>query len=105
MLDLPHSFCRGLEFYFCTLYLGFRHLRPNFNPFTHPLRQQCSDFHHRNDTCQFVKQADDCQPESGFINYLELPFCLLHSEPPAIVIMLLWLIYLFVALGIGAEDL
>ncbi|EGD75575.1 hypothetical protein PTSG_06644 [Salpingoeca rosetta] len=64
----------------------------------------CGNFHAHNDTCYFVKHAPDCAVDGGFINYLELPYCIFNTEPPAIVLLLLWLVFLFIALGVTAED-
>eukprot|EP00049_Salpingoeca_infusionum_P006060 m.100790 g.100790 ORF g.100790 m.100790 type:complete len:697 (-) comp13183_c0_seq3:4403-6493(-) len=66
--------------------------------------QSCSDFKRWNDTCKFVSVVDDCQPDGGFINYLKLPYCALDSAGGGIAIMVVWLIFLFIALGITAEE-
>eukprot|EP00056_Hartaetosiga_gracilis_P005052 m.80796 g.80796 ORF g.80796 m.80796 type:complete len:729 (-) comp12032_c0_seq5:116-2302(-) len=71
------------------------------NPFPNAT---CNHFSDYNDTCAFVREAEACAVDGGFINYLELPFCVLHSEAGAIVILLLWLIFLFIALGVTAEE-
>ena len=75
------------------------------NPFTPSLIRQCANFKHQNDSCTFVSKVDECQPDGGFINYLKLPFCVFEGkEAPAIVMLILWLVILFIALGITAEE-
>ncbi|EDQ90217.1 uncharacterized protein MONBRDRAFT_31967 [Monosiga brevicollis MX1] len=64
----------------------------------------CEGFKHYEDPCALVKQADNCQPDGGFINYLELPYCTMKSVGGSVVILLLWLLFLFIALGVTAED-
>ncbi|KAJ7309615.1 hypothetical protein JRQ81_007669 [Phrynocephalus forsythii] len=48
----------------------------------------------------------DCKMEGGFLNYLNGVFCVFpHSvQPLAVVLYALWLLYLFVILGVTAEK-
>eukprot|EP00041_Stephanoeca_diplocostata_P030894 m.945765 g.945765 ORF g.945765 m.945765 type:complete len:784 (+) comp23845_c0_seq34:233-2584(+) len=60
------------------------------------------------DPCVFVTCTADCQlqPDSGYINYLRLPYCQLKGKQngASVVILVIWLLVLFVALGTTAED-
>lgn len=61
------------------------------------------------DPCVYVTCASGCQvqPDSGYVNYLRLPFCELHGSGAnggAVIILIVWLLVLFVALGTTAED-
>lgn len=60
------------------------------------------------DSCVFVTCAADCQvqSDSGYINYLRLPFCTLkgRDDGAGVVVLVCWLLVLFVALGTTAED-
>lgn len=58
------------------------------------------------DRCNFVKNSLDCTNEDGFVNYLDLAFCLM---PPNIIaftvtLCLIWLLFLFVILGLTASK-
>lgn len=66
---------------------------------------QCEAFHQAADKCAFVSTVPDCQPGGGFINYYKLPFCVMPGAvPAAMIIEFLWLLFLFVALGVTAEE-
>lgn len=55
--------------------------------------------------CYFVMHADDCTINDGFVNYLKFPFCSLTSIPwLSMVILFIWLLFLFIALGVAAEE-
>lgn len=58
------------------------------------------------DRCAFVKKTPDCSMEDGFINYLELAFCLLppNLTPLTIILCIIWLFFLFVILGLAASK-
>lgn len=64
----------------------------------------CGHFSSVPDACLLVEKAANCQQEGGFVNYLQLPYCVLYNVPGAVVVLLLWLVFLFVALGNCAED-
>ncbi|XP_078410185.1 mitochondrial sodium/calcium exchanger protein isoform X1 [Cetorhinus maximus] len=55
--------------------------------------------------CSFVKTTDDCKLDSGFINYLQGATCSFPHNmlPLAIVLYVVWLLYLFLFLGTTAE--
>ncbi|XP_061585085.1 mitochondrial sodium/calcium exchanger protein [Cololabis saira] len=56
--------------------------------------------------CAFVKNTSDCNMEDGFINYLDLAFCLLppNLTPLTITLCIIWLLLLFVILGLTASK-
>ena len=55
--------------------------------------------------CYFVRNADDCSIDDGFVNYLQLPYCSMPSVTwLAMVILFVWLVYLFISLGAAAEE-
>ncbi|XP_029018306.1 mitochondrial sodium/calcium exchanger protein [Betta splendens] len=58
------------------------------------------------DRCAFVKDTPDCDMEGGFINYLQVAFCLLPPSltPLAVTLCVLWLLFLFLVLGLAASK-
>ena len=55
--------------------------------------------------CYFVRNADDCSIDDGFVNYLQLPYCAMPSLTwLAMIILFVWLVYLFISLGAAAEE-
>ncbi|KAM9744107.1 mitochondrial sodium/calcium exchanger protein [Menidia menidia] len=58
------------------------------------------------DRCAFVKHTPDCDMEDGFINYLDVAFCLLppNLTPLTITLCIIWLFVLFVILGLSASK-
>ncbi|XP_077533776.1 mitochondrial sodium/calcium exchanger protein-like [Haemaphysalis longicornis] len=56
--------------------------------------------------CSFVRTEPSCVPNMGFVNYLEVIYCLLGPENYAgsLVLTLGWLLVLFVALGVTSGD-
>uniref|UniRef100_H3C5T5 Solute carrier family 8 member B1 n=1 Tax=Tetraodon nigroviridis TaxID=99883 RepID=H3C5T5_TETNG len=56
--------------------------------------------------CAFVKRTPDCATSSGFINYLQVAFCLLPPSltPLTITLCMIWLLFLFVILGLTASK-
>ncbi|XP_071790514.1 mitochondrial sodium/calcium exchanger protein-like isoform X1 [Asterias amurensis] len=69
---------------------------------------QCTDYHGLNASlqCEFIRATNDCRIDDGFINYLEFSHCAFPHQllPLALFILFVWLIFLFVSLGITAED-
>ncbi|KAL2087146.1 hypothetical protein ACEWY4_018205 [Coilia grayii] len=59
-----------------------------------------------NQRCEFVKNTPDCSQEDGFINYPFLTFCVFSSQllPLAITLYAVWLLFLFLALGLAASK-
>ncbi|XP_060767551.1 mitochondrial sodium/calcium exchanger protein isoform X2 [Neoarius graeffei] len=56
--------------------------------------------------CEFVLNTTDCHVECGFINYSWVTFCLFPPKllPLAIFIYVLWLLILFLVLGLIASE-
>lgn len=58
------------------------------------------------DRCDFIRTNPDCRSEGGYLDYLEGIFC--HFPPSllplAITLYALWLLYLFLILGVTAEK-
>ncbi|XP_063056983.1 mitochondrial sodium/calcium exchanger protein [Engraulis encrasicolus] len=56
--------------------------------------------------CEFVKSTEDCSQEDGFINYPRLTFCAFSPQllPLAITLYAIWLLFLFLALGLAASK-
>lgn len=69
---------------------------------------ECRNVVHLNGSqwCSFVKATEDCRIGSGFIDYLQGAVCGFCHDllPLAIVLYAVWLIYLFMFLGITAEK-
>ncbi|XP_028400494.1 mitochondrial sodium/calcium exchanger protein-like [Dendronephthya gigantea] len=68
---------------------------------------KCVHLHSVNSSylCAFVKTTEDCQIQDGFIQYIQFPYCTLsRTEALAFVLMILWLIFLFIFVGITADD-
>ncbi|XP_076147572.1 mitochondrial sodium/calcium exchanger protein isoform X1 [Alosa pseudoharengus] len=59
-----------------------------------------------NQRCEFVKNTPDCSQEDGFINYPRFTFCQFSPRllPLAITIYAVWLLFLFLALGLAASK-
>ncbi|XP_023589547.1 mitochondrial sodium/calcium exchanger protein [Trichechus manatus latirostris] len=58
------------------------------------------------DRCDFIRTNPDCRNNGGYLNYLEGIFCLFpHSLLPlAITLYAIWLLYLFLILGVTAAN-
>ncbi|KAK2503958.1 hypothetical protein MC885_008353 [Smutsia gigantea] len=58
------------------------------------------------DRCDFIRTNPDCRSEGGYLDYLEGIFCHFHPNllPLAITFYALWLLYLFLILGVTAEK-
>ncbi|XP_030439132.1 mitochondrial sodium/calcium exchanger protein isoform X2 [Gopherus evgoodei] len=56
--------------------------------------------------CHFIWTTPDCQMDSGFLNYLNGVFCVFPSGllPLVVTLYALWLLYLFLILGVTAEK-
>ncbi|XP_074916261.1 mitochondrial sodium/calcium exchanger protein [Chelonoidis abingdonii] len=56
--------------------------------------------------CHFIQTTPDCQMDSGFLNYLNGVFCVFPSGllPLVVTLYALWLLYLFLILGVTAEK-
>ncbi|KAM3826234.1 mitochondrial sodium/calcium exchanger protein [Vipera latastei] len=60
----------------------------------------------QSDRCPFIRHNPNCKMDSGFLNYLNGVFCVFPAavQPLAITLYVLWLLYLFVILGVAAEK-
>ncbi|XP_049721481.1 mitochondrial sodium/calcium exchanger protein [Elephas maximus indicus] len=58
------------------------------------------------DRCDFIRTNPDCHNDGGYLDYLEGIFCLFPPNllPLAITLYALWLLYLFLILGVTAEK-
>ncbi|XP_067406270.1 mitochondrial sodium/calcium exchanger protein [Emydura macquarii macquarii] len=56
--------------------------------------------------CSFIRTNPDCRMDSGFLNYLNGVFCVFPPALLALAVSLyaLWLLYLFLILGVTAEK-
>ncbi|XP_052801563.1 mitochondrial sodium/calcium exchanger protein-like isoform X2 [Mya arenaria] len=73
-----------------------------------PDTDDCSDVHKKPmaDRCSFVNVTDDCQIDEGFLDYTYFVYCDFDHKllPLAIVILVLWWLFLFVGLAVTADD-
>uniref|UniRef100_A0A8B9G9E8 Solute carrier family 8 member B1 n=1 Tax=Amazona collaria TaxID=241587 RepID=A0A8B9G9E8_9PSIT len=62
--------------------------------------------HNSSEWCRFIRSNPDCRLDGGFLNYLEGVFCTFPPRllPLAVTLYALWLLYLFVILGVTAEK-
>ncbi|NXW95587.1 NCLX protein, partial [Alopecoenas beccarii] len=62
--------------------------------------------HNSSEWCRFVRSNPDCRLEGGFLDYLDGVFCVFPPQllPLAVTLYALWLLYLFVILGVTAEK-
>ncbi|POI30539.1 hypothetical protein CIB84_005711 [Bambusicola thoracicus] len=68
----------------------------------------CREVRKRNSSerCRFVRGTPDCRLDGGFLDYLGGAFCTFPSSllPLPVSLYALWLLYLFVILGVTAEK-
>ncbi|KAM9526918.1 mitochondrial sodium/calcium exchanger protein isoform 2-T2 [Guaruba guarouba] len=62
--------------------------------------------HNSSEWCRFIRSNPDCRLDGGFLNYLEGVFCTFPPRllPLAVTLYALWLLYLFIILGVTAEK-
>lgn len=59
--------------------------------------------HNKEDPCSYIKENENCEPD-GYFDYLDLYYCKLNDKKWAsYIIMFLWLVLLFFALGSTAD--
>ncbi|XP_023334030.1 mitochondrial sodium/calcium exchanger protein isoform X2 [Eurytemora carolleeae] len=58
------------------------------------------------DRCDFVLHNENCLDVDGFINYISALYCNFgeHLFPLGLVLYLVWLVLLFIALAVSADD-
>ncbi|KAL9980632.1 hypothetical protein ACROYT_G009241 [Oculina patagonica] len=76
---------------------------------TNDQQHECSALHHLNSSgqrCHFVKSTESCQMDEGFIQYVQFPYCSFPTNlvPLAFFLLFLWLAFLFITLGLTADD-
>ncbi|NXQ00670.1 NCLX protein, partial [Vidua macroura] len=62
--------------------------------------------HNSSEWCQFIRSNPDCRLDGGFLDYLDGVFCVFPPQllPLAVTLYALWLLYLFIILGVTAEK-
>ncbi|XP_039937207.1 mitochondrial sodium/calcium exchanger protein isoform X2 [Hirundo rustica] len=62
--------------------------------------------HNSSEWCHFIRSNPDCQLDGGFLDYLGGVFCVFPPQllPLAVTLYALWLLYLFIILGVTAEK-
>ncbi|NXQ18962.1 NCLX protein, partial [Peucedramus taeniatus] len=62
--------------------------------------------HNSSEWCHFIQSNPDCRLDGGFLNYLDGVFCVFPPRllPLAVTLYALWLLYLFIILGVTAEK-
>ncbi|NWI86074.1 NCLX protein, partial [Pitta sordida] len=63
--------------------------------------------HNSSEWCRFIRNNPDCRMDGGFLDYLSGVFCVFPPRllPLAVTLYALWLLYLFIILGVTAEKL
>ena len=56
--------------------------------------------------CDFVQHNENCLDVDGFINYVSILYCTFGKElfPLAVILFIIWLLILFIALAVSADD-
>ncbi|NXY56943.1 NCLX protein, partial [Callaeas wilsoni] len=62
--------------------------------------------HNSSEWCHFIRSNPDCRLDGGFLDYLDGVFCVFPPRllPLAVTLYALWLLYLFIILGVTAEK-
>uniref|UniRef100_A0A8C9MLS8 Mitochondrial sodium/calcium exchanger protein n=1 Tax=Serinus canaria TaxID=9135 RepID=A0A8C9MLS8_SERCA len=62
--------------------------------------------HNSSEWCHFIRSNPDCHLDGGFLDYLDGVFCVFPPRllPLAVTLYALWLLYLFIILGVTAEK-
>ncbi|NXJ30089.1 NCLX protein, partial [Dicrurus megarhynchus] len=62
--------------------------------------------HNSSEWCHFIRSNPDCRLDGGFLDYLDGVFCVFPPRllPLAVTLYVLWLLYLFIILGVTAEK-
>ncbi|NWX34794.1 NCLX protein, partial [Notiomystis cincta] len=62
--------------------------------------------HNSSEWCRFIRSNPDCRLDGGFLDYLGGVFCVFPPRllPLAVTLYALWLLYLFIILGVTAEK-
>lgn len=74
----------------------------------HARTEDCSKLRNLSNSeerCHFIKSTESCQMDDGFIQYLQIPYCSFHGPVAlAFFFLSLWLVFLFIILGLTADD-
>ncbi|XP_051489580.1 LOW QUALITY PROTEIN: mitochondrial sodium/calcium exchanger protein [Apus apus] len=85
-----------------------RTVPPGGDALRHGRGLDCWEVRNRNssDWCHFIRSNPDCRLEGGFLDYLQGVFCVFPPRllPLAVTLYALWLLYLFIILGVTAEK-
>ncbi|XP_053849624.1 mitochondrial sodium/calcium exchanger protein [Vidua macroura] len=83
-------------------------LPPGRDALSHARGLDCWEVRKRNSSewCQFIRSNPDCRLDGGFLDYLDGVFCVFPPQllPLAVTLYALWLLYLFIILGVTAEK-
>ncbi|XP_066187446.1 mitochondrial sodium/calcium exchanger protein isoform X2 [Sylvia atricapilla] len=83
-------------------------LPPGGDALSHGRGLDCWAVRKRNSSewCHFIRSNPDCQLDGGFLDYLDGVFCVFPPRllPLAVTLYALWLLYLFIILGVTAEK-
>ncbi|XP_019362241.1 PREDICTED: sodium/potassium/calcium exchanger 6, mitochondrial [Gavialis gangeticus] len=78
------------------------------NPWLSMCHSACWEVRKQNSSqwCSFIHTNPDCQIDGGFLDYLDGVFCVFPSTllPLAVTLYAMWLLYLFIILGVTAEK-
>ncbi|XP_038008156.1 mitochondrial sodium/calcium exchanger protein [Motacilla alba alba] len=104
VLSLPRTLPAGPP-----LLLDVGHtLPPDRDALSHARGMDCWEVrkHNSSEWCHFIRSNPDCQLDGGFLDYLNGIFCVFPPRllPLAVTLYALWLLYLFIILGVTAEK-
>lgn len=72
---------------------------------------ECRDYHtlslNATQICKFMNTTDNCHLDDGFFDYLLFTYCDFSDNSTwlAMILLALWLLILFIALGLVADTL
>ncbi|XP_072164267.1 mitochondrial sodium/calcium exchanger protein-like [Diadema setosum] len=80
----------------------------NISLTTPVFQTRCGHYHDLNSSeakCAFIKSQKECANDDGFINYLQVIYCVFPDlRVLGFILLALWLVYLIIALGVTAEE-
>ncbi|XP_068065031.1 mitochondrial sodium/calcium exchanger protein [Anomalospiza imberbis] len=83
-------------------------LPPGGDALSHARSLDCWEVrkHNSSEWCHFIRSNPDCRLDGGFLDYLDGVFCVFPPRllPLAVTLYALWLLYLFIILGVTAEK-
>ncbi|XP_051661258.1 mitochondrial sodium/calcium exchanger protein [Manacus candei] len=85
-----------------------RTVSPGGDALSHGRALDCWEVRKQNSSewCRFIRSNPDCRMDGGFLDYLNGVFCVFPPRllPLAVTLYALWLLYLFIILGVTAEK-